>query len=40
VAALLVIVALGFGNASQPAASLLQPQVLEQGPLVAAPGRW
>lgn len=37
VAALLVIVALGFGNASQPTASLLQPQVLEQGALVAAP---
>ncbi|QVM89103.1 APC family permease [Pseudomonas entomophila] len=37
VAALLVIVVLGFGNASQPAASLLQPQVLEQGALVAAP---
>lgn len=37
VAALLVIVALGFGNASQPTASLLQPQVLEQGALVVAP---
>jgi amino acid transporter len=37
VAALMVIVALGFGNASQPAASLLQPQVLEQGVLGAAP---
>ncbi|NIF17829.1 APC family permease [Pantoea sp. Cy-639] len=37
VAALLVIVVLGFGHASQPAASLLQPQMLEQGALVAAP---
>lgn len=37
VAALLVIVVLGFGNASQPAASLLQPQMLEQGTLVAVP---
>ncbi|MDH1631644.1 APC family permease [Pseudomonas mosselii] len=37
VAALLVIVTLGFGNASQPVASLLQPQMLEQGSLVVAP---
>jgi len=37
VAALLVIVILGFGNASQPASSLLQPQMLEQGALTAAP---
>ena len=37
VAALLVIVVLGFGHASQPAASLLQPQMLEQGTLVTAP---
>lgn len=37
VAALLVIVVLGFGNAGQPAASLLQPQMLEQGTLVAVP---
>lgn len=37
VAALLVIVVLGFGNAEQPASVLLQPQLLENGVLQAAP---
>ncbi|WP_044870348.1 APC family permease [Pseudomonas sp. LFM046] len=36
VAALLVIVALGFGNASQPASVLLHPQVVENGVLGTA----
>lgn len=37
VAALLVIVWLGFGNATQPASILLQPQILDHGVLQAAP---
>ncbi|WP_375739154.1 APC family permease [Pseudomonas boanensis] len=37
VAALLVIVVLGFGNPEQPASVLLQPQLLENGVLQAAP---
>ncbi|AKA24277.1 APC family permease [Pseudomonas chlororaphis] len=37
VGALLVIVFLGFGNASQPASILLQPQIVENGVLHLAP---
>ncbi|WDH20171.1 APC family permease [Pseudomonas chlororaphis] len=37
IAALLVIVFLGFGNASQPASILLQPQIVENGVLHMAP---
>ncbi|AZC24631.1 APC family permease [Pseudomonas sessilinigenes] len=37
VAALLVIVWLGFGNATQPVSILLQPQILDHGVLQAAP---
>lgn len=37
VAALLVIVGLGFGNPSQPASVLLHPQILDGGVLQAAP---
>lgn len=37
VAALLVIVVLGFGNAQQPVSVLLQPQVVDNGVLGAAP---
>ncbi|MGN7738802.1 APC family permease [Pseudomonas sp. 22526] len=37
IAALLVIVFLGFGNASQPASILLQPQIVENGVLQLAP---
>ncbi|WP_330114200.1 APC family permease [Pseudomonas sp. JS3066] len=37
VAALLVIVALGFGNASQPASVLLHPQIVDNGVLGVAP---
>ncbi|AOE86467.1 APC family permease [Pseudomonas sp. TCU-HL1] len=37
VSALLVIVTLGFGNAEQPASVLLQPQLVENGVLGAAP---
>ncbi|MFZ6046380.1 APC family permease [Pseudomonas sp. CR3202] len=37
VAALLVIVVLGFGNANQPASVLLQPQIVDNGVLGAAP---
>ncbi|MGE7955587.1 APC family permease [Pseudomonas sp. NPDC089530] len=37
VAALLVIVSLGFGNASQPVSILLQPQIVDNGVLQLAP---
>mgnify|MGYP002041052445 FL=1 len=37
VAALLVIVWLGFGNASQPVSILLQPQIVDHGALQLAP---